>query len=239
MKYYRLLSMLPALPETPEVPPVSLGQLVELLFEDLDEPDKALAMSLLGHLDCQNVEARLQGYEVFDDRAVLTREALDERNELPEYLQDFLEAHDSGASSDEYPFDGLWKSFYTALVEVAESTGSDFLKDWASYEITLRDALAKSRAESLGEKPELRSAGVAVETAESHAPLLAAMAEAANPMEAERLIDTARLAKIDSISGIDPFSTDAALAYLAATLILDRWDVGKEADVAKMLEVFA
>ncbi|MBW2535226.1 MAG: DUF2764 family protein, partial [Deltaproteobacteria bacterium] len=215
MKYFRLLSMLPALPDAPGAPPVPLEQLIALLFEDLAEGDKPLALALLGHLDCQNLEARLQGYEVFDQRAVLTAEAFDERTELPEYMQDFLEAHDSGASSEEYVFDGLWKRFYTSLVEVGEQSGSNFLKDWASYEITLRDTLAKSRAESLGDKPELRAAGVAVETAESHAPLLAAMAEAANPMEAERLLDTARLGKIDSISGIDPFSTDAALSYLA------------------------
>ena len=69
--------------------------------------------------------------------------------------------------------------------------------------------------------------------------LISALAEAANPMERERMLDSARLKMVDTFAGVDPFSTDAALAYLAALLILDRWDVGETADVAKMLEVFA
>ena len=159
--------------------------------------------------------------------------------DLPEYLSDFLEAHDAGSITDEYPFDALWRTWFENLVQTAESSRSTFLREWATYEINLRDALVRMRAEALGLKAEMRSSGVAAGEGESHAALVSTLNEASNPMERERLLDAARLDKLESISGSDPFSTDAALATLAALLILDRWDVGKTADVSKMLEVFA
>ncbi len=239
MKYYRLLSMVPALPEAPDAPPLSLADLVEVLGEDVAGKDLELVYALLGFLDCRNVEALLLGHDTFDERAPITREQLEERQELPEYLAEFLEAHDSGSIADDYPFDALWRDYFTQLYEEADRSGSAFLAEWSVYEVTLRDAITRQRAEALGEKADLRVSGVAAGEGENHGALLSTLSEAANPMERERLLDTARLAKIDSIAGIDPFSTDAVLSYVAATLILDRWDVGKSADVTKMLEVFA
>jgi hypothetical protein len=239
MKYYRLLSMVPALPQGPDAPPIPLDTLVELFMDDLSERDRELALVLLGYLDCRNVEALLQGYDAFDERAPLSREQLIEREDLPEYLSEFLEAHDAGSITDEYPFDALWRAWFENLVESAELSGSVFLREWAIFEINLREALVRTRAEALGEKAEMRSLGVAVGEGESHVALLSTLNEANNPMERERLLDAARLDKLESISGSDPFSTDAALSTLAALLILDRWDVGKTADVSKMLEVFA
>ena len=239
MKYFRLLSMIPALPEAPESPPISLAQLIDLFGDDLAERDHELAGALLGFLDCRNLEAMLQGQETFDERAPLSAERLTERDDLPQYLQEFLEANDAGSVTDGYPFDALWRAYFSHLVEAGEASHSNFLQEWATFEINLRDALVRMRAEALGEKAEVRSSGVPVGEGESHAALLSTLSEAANPMEQERLLDGARLNKIESISGIDPFSTDAALATLASLLILDRWDVGKSADVAQMLEVFA
>ncbi|MBT3219022.1 MAG: DUF2764 family protein [Proteobacteria bacterium] len=239
MKYFRLLSMLPALPAVPDAPPLPLDELIDLIFEDLAESARPLALALLGFLDCKNVEALLQGYEVFDERAPISKEQLETREDLPEWLSEFLEAYDSGAITDAYAFDALWRAYFTALVEVAETSGSVFLQEWVSNELTLRDALVRYRAEIIGEKADMRMSGVAVQEGDSHSTLLSTLGEAANPMERERLLDAARLRKIEAISGIDPFSTDAALAYLAGAIILDRWNVGKTADTKKMLEVFA
>jgi hypothetical protein len=233
------MGMVPPLPETPDAPPIALEELIEIYEQDLSAADQPLALALLGFLDCKNVEAHLQQHDVFDRRAPLSLEALDDKRDLPEYLQEFLEVYEAGAISDSYPFDALWRAYFTHLVELAEQHRSSLLRDWASFEITLRDALARQRAEALGLKADLRSSGVAVDGGDNHASLLSTLAEASDPMERERLLDRARLSKLESISGIDPFSTDAALAYLAAILILDRWDVGKPADVAQMLEVFA
>jgi len=239
MKYYRLLSMLPSLPEAPEPPPIKLEAFVPLIEEDFAERDRPLVLAMLGFIDCQNVEALLQDFDVFDERAPLSRAQIEERADLPPYLEEFLETYDSGAAGEGYAFDELWRGYFEYLVQLGENSGNHFLKDWAAFEIGLRDDLVPMRADATGEKADLRLSGVAVDEVSDTQPLLSALHEAPNPMEAERLLDTERLKKIDAFAGVDPFSTDAALAYLAALLILDRWDVGPTVDVAKMLEVFA
>lgn len=239
MKYYRLLSMLPSLPEGPEAPPIPLDGFIPLIEEDIAEGDRPLALAILGFMDCRNVESALQGFDAFDERAPLTHAQIEERADLPEYLAEFLDAYDSGSISDDYPFDALWRMYFTHLVELGESSSSRFLRDWAAFEIGLRDDLVPLRAEVTGDKADLRLSGVVVDEGDDTGALISALAEAANPMERERMLDAERLKKLDTFAGVDPFSTDAALAYLAALLILDRWDVGETADVAKMLEVFA
>ncbi|MBN1944310.1 MAG: DUF2764 family protein [Bradymonadales bacterium] len=238
MKYYRLMSIMLKLPEVPDVPPIELKAAVDQIMEAVDEADRRGVVALLEFLDCRNLEARLQGVEVFDDRAVFSRAALEERVDLPAYMTDFLELYESGAIAESYPFDALWRAYFGHLLRVAEEARSSFLQEWAGFEITLRDALVLLRAEDLGEKGEPRLSGVLTEEGESHLTLLSAYAEASNPLEGERVLDRGRLKKIEAISGIDPFSADAVLAYLAALLILDRWDLEQAADMAEMLEVF-
>ncbi len=239
MKYYRLLAMLPSLPDGPEAPPISLQELSGNLLDGLSESDRKLALALLGFLDCRNVEARLRGFSIFDERAPLSAAVLEDREDLPSWLQSFFDDYDSGVLADDYPFDALWRAYYGFLAQLAETSRSAFLADWTSYEISLADTLVRMRAERLGESADQRASGVPIALGEDHTALLSALGEADNPMERERLLDAARLRKIEAINGIDPFSTDAALAYLAAIMILDRWDIGKKADAAEMLEVFA
>jgi len=239
MKYYRLLSMVPPLPEVPGPPPVPLGELIELYQQELDEKDQRLALALLAFLDCRNLESALLGREMFDTRAPLPREAFEDRLQLPEYMARFLEAHDNDALGHTYPFDALWWGYFVHLVELADSSGSVFLKEWVRFDVGLRDALARQRAEALGAKGDERATGAVDGEAESFAELLSALPEASDPMERERVLDRARLERIDACQGISTFSTDAALAYLAASMILDRWSLEEAADMSKMLEVIA
>ncbi len=239
MRYYRLMSMLPPLPDTPQAPPISLVDTLAAFDLEMTGADRATALAMLAHIDCSNVESLLQGREAFDERGPAPRSAIEERRDLPDYLASFLERYDAGAITDEYPFDALWRAYCSFLLDMADASGSAFLAEWATFEISLRDSLARYRADQLGLKPELKDTGMPDLGTGSFVDLISAVGEATNPIEQEMLLDTARLRKIDNIAGIDPFSTDAALAYLAAILILDRWDVGDEADVTKMLEVFA
>jgi hypothetical protein len=64
---------------------------------------------------------------------LLSREDIDERRDLPEYIAEFIEAHEAGAVSDEYPFDALWRAYFTRLVAVAEAGRSEFLREWAGH----------------------------------------------------------------------------------------------------------
>jgi hypothetical protein len=74
---------------------------------------------------------------------------------------------------------------------------------------------------------------------EDFGPLLAAVKEAEDPMQRERLLDAHRLLKLDALAGTDPFSCDAALAHLTASLVLDQWDLGEPSEMRTMLESFS
>ena len=47
------------------------------------------------------------------------------------------------------------------------------------------------------------------------------------------------MAKIESLSGIDPFSSEAALAYVATSVVLDQWDFDQAVGPAELLEAVA
>lgn len=241
MSYYRLMAGLPALPEQAEGAPIPLAEVLREMLEELEENerDRALVLALLGQIDCRNVESVLRGFELFDERGLLSRQAIEERSQLPEYIEEFIERYHSGSLSELHPFDALWRAYFQQLSELAQSAGNAFLRDWVAFELGLLDGLVRLRAEELGEKAELRSTGLEDEASDEHQALLASLAETSSPMERERLLDSARLRAIESFSGTDPFSVDAVLAYLVASLILDRWDLSKNADAAKILEVFA
>ncbi len=217
---------------------MALAELIESYREELQPQDMQLAAALLAELDCRNLEALLLGRDVFDERAPLSREQLQERRDLPAWLDDFLVSWDAGGQT-EGPLDALWFAWLEHLVSLGESASNTFMSTWVAFEVALRDALVQQRAEELGEPADQRRPELALNAPESHVALLASLAEIRDPMERERLLDRARLQKIETIAGSDPFSTDAALAYLTGILILDRWDLGEPVDVHELLEVFA
>jgi len=238
MKYYRLLTQLPALPDTPGRPPVSLDEAIDVFQEDLAEKDWELAEEILRWLDCENLESKIQGREIFNEKAPLSREQLDDRRELPVFMADFLDLEESGALSGPYAVDELWRYYHLHLLEISRTHGCSMLGEWAFWEAGLRNAFARSRAQEMGVDLE----GRLFEESEDemmYSEMVVWASEASDPLEKERLIDQNRLAKLNELAGINPFSREAALCYLLSLIILDRWDLPVEVDTKQLLEVFS
>jgi len=242
VKYYRLMSSLPVLPSAPDRPTIPLAELATQLRVELSPADWRLAEGLLGRIDVANTVATGQGQDaLWDARGLLAVEDLTARGagaDRPQFLEDFLQRKEEGglASGSGYLYDSLWQAYYAALLELAEGAGG-FLAAWLAWEIPLLNGLARQRSERLGREVEgalLPSPPAPV----THDELLARAAEESDPMARERLLDGARLTAIEALSGADPFSIDAVLAYLTSLLILDRWDLPAEADAQQLLEVF-
>ncbi len=239
MKYYRLLTLLPPLPPQPERPPQSLSDLLETCLDELSERDRQLVRALLGTLDCRNLEALLSGREVFDDRGLLSRAALADRSALPNYLHSFLQAREAGKIPAHTWQDALWHAYFAHLLEVADHFGSSFLREWGGFELSLRAQLVSWRAEHVDGRPPTGLQTALATGSDDFAPLLAALREETNPMERERLLDRRRMEKLESLAGVDPFSSDAALAYVTTCLVLDQWDLDEAVDPAELLEAVA
>jgi hypothetical protein len=239
VKYYRLMTMLPPLPTQPERPPQALGDLIEVCLEELDAADRQLARALVGYLDCRNLEAALSNHDVFDERGLLPRSSLAERSALPDFLLSFLQAREAGKIPTESWQDSLWQAYYAHLLQVAEQHGSKLIGEWANFELSLRAQLVSWRAEHVGPRSVPGLAAAMAAGSDDFAILLAALREEPDPMERERLLDLKRMEKIDSLSGVDPFSSDAALAYVLTSLLLDQWDFDLAVDPAALLEAVA
>ncbi len=255
MKYYRLMTSLPELPDVPATPPAPLGDLIADLREELTPAHWELASALILRLDIANLEAALQGRpQLIDARGVLppewlpqakgTNAELAERNtevdvDLPSFIEDFLEGYSDGAAtSAAYAFDALWRAYYAHVTALGQTRRCRFLLEWAQFEVPLLNVLAMQRAQDL----HLDSAEAQLDEPPAparHDDLMTRLQEEENPQNRERILDTARLAFFDNISGIDPFSVDAVLAYLAAAMVLDRWRLPETEQPESLLEVFA
>jgi len=235
VKYYQLMTMLPALPETPEAPPMALAEIWPLVRQSMEGSDMQGAMAVMEFLDCRNLESILQGHDAFDERAPRPRQELEEREDLPEYMNEFLQTWDSGAAAGPYAFDELWRAYFANLWEQGAVLGSRFLQDWATWETTMRNALVRDRAARLGWEVEPRLLEPR-HGEPSVGALVMQVREAADPLTGKRLLDMARLDAISEARGLDPFGRDAVYAYLAAMLVLDGWAMPKETHLAELLE---
>jgi hypothetical protein len=229
------MTLLPALPEQPEPPPMKLAEVIGHLRDSLAGSDWEAVDALLQFLDCRNVEAHVHKWSRFDDRAPRSAEALAERLELPEYMQNFLAAYEAGTLAGEYPAATLWRAYFNQLTETADRVGSQFLKEWVTWEVSLRNELARERADHLSWsiEPHLLDP---LHGEPSHTELVVRLREAANPLDAQRKLDAAKLAAIHLMSGTDPFSLDAVLAYTASVLVLDGWDLPEAPAPGALLE---
>jgi hypothetical protein len=229
------MTLLPALPEKPQPPPMPLEEVLVHLRDSLDGDDWEAADALLQTLDCRNVEAVVRDWPIFDDRALRPKHAIEDHEDLPAYMDEFLMAWEAGSLPGDYPLGKLWQGYFRNLMETAERVGSTFLKEWLTWEISLRNELAEERAERLDwsvdehllEPPHGQP---------THQDVLVRMREASDPLDRQRKLDGARLAAIEAFSGIDPFSVDAVLSYVAAVLILDGWRLPESPEPEKLLE---
>lgn len=239
MKYYRLMSSLPAMPQVPEPPPLHLSELARALRVDLTERHWTLAEAMLLSLDMANVEARLFHRDAPKEALVLvTTASASTTPELPEFAAALVHRKEEGALSEEEAIPSLWRAYYDYLLDLSEVSGVEFLQQFVGFEVPLRNALCRHRAERLGIDP----SGQLLEEPSGgarHDALMAKFVEEEEPLAREKLLDSARLHAFDSFSGTDPFSMDAVLAYLASAIVLDRWDLPRTADTKQMLEVFA
>jgi len=244
VRYYRLLTLLPPLPSSPQRLPVPLSALLADIREELSGPAWELVLLLLLRGRVEAREAELRDREHSAGAALPPRELpLVERDEQ-ELLEQYPFLRDP-APGDELVTSStlpeqialLWRQYFLRLAEEAERRGSRFLLEYAAWETSLAIGLARQRGLRLGravedELPPPPFPEVAV------AALLGQLAEQPAPLARERLLDAARLQVIDDLAGADPFSLDAVLAYVAAAVVLDRWDLPEQVDLAKLLEEF-
>jgi hypothetical protein len=102
-------------------------------------------------------------------------------------------------------------------------SGSAVVDGWFAFERSLRLSLQRVRAAKLSRGVTVSSEDDSSVYAESETAAIArAAVELDNPLDAERYLDMARLDRIQSLSSLNNFDSDAVFAYGLALLLNER-----------------
>lgn len=249
-KYYYVGTILPSLSfDTP--PDISFFKLQELLKDNLTPRDYDKVKELRGFFDILNLRSLWLG-ERLDIRGELNAmafgEALVSRMGLPDYVYDFIDAHETLADKIHH-FPYLLAKFFQA----AKNLKDPFIRKYLNFERELRLVLAAFRAKKLG-----RDLSVEMQYEDPEEDLIAQMLAQKdakvfeppekykdlkilfekygdNPLALQKAIDEYRFDTIEDLVELsDTFSIERILAYLTQLTIVEKWF---ELDKAKGIQI--
>lgn len=236
--YYFTATSLP--PLQMGIPPeISFHAFQNLMHDNLSTSDLHKAEIISRYYDIENIRAFWKK-EPFDEHGNLNEVELEEgllaRQDLPEYVYDFLDAYDNKESRLEH-FPELIAKYFK--VESEEATG--FLKQYLSFEREWRLVFAAFRAKKLGrdvakelqyEDPndEIVAQIMAQKDAKTFVPpdgyedLKVIFDEHGDkPLELFKALCEYRFHHIEEMLGIDVFSINYILGYMAQLITVEKW----------------
>ncbi|MBT3201560.1 MAG: DUF2764 family protein [Phycisphaerales bacterium] len=212
---YYLITSLDTLESLTSAPPLSNA---EFMAKVADTPGAgALVEVLLLSDDLILRQAILAGEIQEATPAVLTSAQLTDEEPLPEYL----------VSTDSTPRriagDALWAEYYRHASNVAKQYRCNFLIDWLAYEVAMRNALAESRAKTLGLDPNEYLVEPQLGSPDSFSSIIGEWSAAVNPLSGLKVLDRARWDWLSRNDRAYSFENDEIAAYAAKLMLLHRW----------------
>lgn len=222
-RHFYLLCALPGLGDFESPPPIHKQELLALVTESAGPV--AVVRALLLSDDLLQREAALAGEREPDPAELTVFSTQQAMGEAP--LPDFLEPgqHDAGeSSSPSIMVDPIWDNFFHYVSEVARRSRTRFLRAWVGFEVGLRNALVRARAEALelDPVPYMVARGLAARELPWEG-ILAEWSAASNPLEALEALDRARWAWVSAHDSWYSFRDDEVGAYTVKVMILHRW----------------
>lgn len=236
--YYFLATALPAL-QLGIPPEIDFYEFQNLLVDNLSEEDYAKSQVIRRFYDIQNIRSFWKG-EPLDPWGNLVEveleEALLEHNHLPQYVFEFLE-HYTTLESRLHNFPELVTTYFRA--ENLLTTG--FLKNYLLFEREWRLVLAGFRAKQLGrdllvemqfEDPDDDFVAQIIAQKDSKdyippdqylelKPLFETYKD--DPLALHQALCEYRFKMIEEMLGVDVFSIDFILGYMAQLIIIEKW----------------
>jgi len=212
--HYFLLSSLPHLGELGDAPPLSAGELLERVRQS-GGPTGAIETIFLSD-DLLQRDALQAGEIDRPDPAVLTEDQL--RGEMP--LPAYLAA--GQAAPGRVPADAVWAAYFSQAARTAAR--GTFLAAWVAWEVALRNALARARAQALDLDAEAYL--VTPDLGDPDADfsrLVNEQSGAADPLAAMQAVDRARWDWLGSHEAWFTFGDDELAVYAARLVLMTRW----------------
>lgn len=217
--HYFLLSRLPPLPGAVDDPmPITLRELRDLLVEE-GAVTAQLARAVLAEQDLYTLESN-PGTDP-DSLLILDGHTPDA---MPDLL---LSADDRGRK---VRFDTVWERYFRWVLALGAAR-STLLHTWARYNLGLRNALVRARAQALNLDAEEYTLLPEEEDVDADFPsVMKRWQQAPTPLLGELVLDRARWDYLTSISPHYSFATDEVVDYAIRILLMARWaqtDVGR------------
>ncbi|MFH1830142.1 MAG: hypothetical protein ABH871_05135 [Pseudomonadota bacterium] len=232
MAFEYLFTSLPALPRDPGGAVSLSAAKLASLCSDEGGTAALLTRALLFSFDIKALEQIEFGVDP-SETALFDEKQLRQRENMPHWLKSAL---DSDGSAYSYPFDRVWEAYFRRLMKLACSLRSQFLMEWVSWEVGLRNALAAHRAmrhKALGEPLQIKD--ISKEYAYEFRPvidtLISLVESGAGPepfdfaqgklhrrvdsyKEMDRTVNMLKLAKARDIAPEYTFNLDELLSYV-------------------------
>ncbi len=217
MAFEYLFASLPALPKDPgRGVALSAANLASLCGEE-GGAASFLSRSILLEFDIKALERMEFGVKP-SETAIFDEKQLRERDGLPHWLKGAL---DSDGSAYSYSFDRIWEAYFFFLMKISTALRSQFLTNWVSWEVGLRNAIASHRASRHKAQAEpLQIQGISKEHPSEFRPIideLISFAEAGfdSWKEMDRTLNALRLTKARELAPEYTFDLNELLSYVA------------------------
>lgn len=219
---YYLLTLLPPLPSLGEPLPITLSEALERLRQQGGRDLEMLA-------DALEAEAGLR--DALDEWVVNPPGSRAVPPALPPSLAALFDEERSAGFAEDAWISAVWQAWFDLLSRVGRSVGSRLLPRWAAWETALRLRLARARGLRDGEHHVAEAKGEREDGFDLAAILAAwdatrergkAGKGLAAAMEAELVLEQARLDFLDAEAPAYSFTVDELAAYLLKLRLLER-----------------
>jgi hypothetical protein len=222
-RHFYLLCVLPPLDTFGSVPPISKQELSLTVITSAGPIE--MVQTLLLSDDLLQREAVLSGEIRPDDTdlKVLSRQQVNDSEPLPEFLIPDIE-NPKVPTVQPGSADRMWGKYFQYAASVAHSRRMHFLQAWVGFEVGLRNALVKARAEALEIDPRPYMVARELGDPEFHFnTILSRWKGASNPLESLEILERARWNWVTEHDEGYRFSDDEVASYTVKLMILQKF----------------
>lgn len=222
--------------------------IVEEILDVVSKSDAASVRLLYAYYDCENLANLRNGSAAHNALGNLSREELEAEmtnpTHLPRRIADVIRAYANPEGEEAESVDvgkRFEKSLFEAYYEECSHSNCRFLREWSSFDRTLRNILAAAVARSQSrpiEEVTIGEGDVVEQLQRSSAAdfglrgeyafvdgVISAVNDEQNLLEKERKIDLIRWNEAGELSTFDYFDINAVMAYLVKVNMVARWSV--------------
>ena len=223
-------------------------EIVEEILEVISKSDAAAVRLLYTYYDCENLINLRNGSSAHNALGNLSREEIEAEmanpTHLPRRIADVIRAYANPEGEEAETVDvgkRFEKSLFEAYYEECAQSKCRFLREWSSFDRTLRNILAAAVARSQSrpiEEVTIGEGDVVEQLQRSSAAdfglrgeyafvdgVIVAVNDEQNLLEKERKIDLIRWNEAGELVTFDYFDINAVMAYLVKVNMVARWSV--------------